>query len=205
MKTRLKTYLSLFLLAFVLLSLPACKAKKEAAAQAAAEAEALQKKIEKARNTLQKMLASDNMSSEEMEEKLKEIKSWNLEDPEVKRLIPLVENKIEQVKVREEKEAREQKKEANKKAVIDNFKKISNASSAAEADKYIAQSLALFESPDAPILLIIKITGDIIDYDRPTTAKRYLNYVKDQKTFASKVHSVEFNETGEIIELVLNK
>lgn len=201
----MRKYIGLLLLAFVVLSLPACKAKKEAAAKAAAEAEALQKKIDKARATLQEMLDSDDMSSAEMEEKLNEIKSWNLDDPEVNRMIPLVEDKIEQVKVREEKEAQERKKTESKKKVIDNFSKISLASSATEANKYIDQTLALFESPDAPILLIIKITGDIVDYDRPTTAQRYLNYVKDQKTFASKIHSVEFNDNGEIIELVLKK
>lgn len=205
MNTALKKYLGIILLAFVVLSLPACKAKKEAAAKAAAEAEALQKKIEKARATLQAMLDSDDMSSAEMQEKLDEIKSWNLDDPEVNRMIPLVEDKIEQVKVREEKEAKERKKEENKKAVIDNFKAISNATSAAEANKYIDNALALFESPDAPILLIIKITGDVVDYDRPTTAKRYLNYVKDQKSYTSNIHSVEFNEEGKIIELVLKK
>lgn len=205
MKTAMRKYISLLLLAFVVLSLPACKAKKEAAAKAAAEAEALQKKIEKARATLQEMLDSDDMSSAEMEEKLNEIKSWNLDDEEVNRLIPLVEDKIEQVKVREEKEARERKKAESKQKVIDNFSKISKARTAAEANRYIDETLALFESPDAPILLIIKITGDIVDYDRPTTAKRYLNYVKDQKTFASQIHSVEFNDSGEIIELVLKK
>lgn len=205
MNILMRKYFAYLLLALVVVSLPACKAKKEAAAKAAAEAEALKKKTEKARETLQSMLDSDDMSSAEMEEKLNEIKSWNLDDEEVNRLIPLVEDKIEQVKVREEKEAKERKKEANKKAVVENFKKISNASSAAEANKHIDNALKLFESPDAPILLIIKITGDIIDYDRPTTAKRYLNYVKDQKTFTPNIHSVEFNENGEIIELVLKK
>lgn len=205
MNTTMRKYIGLILLAFIVLSLPACKAKKEAAAKAAAEAEALQKKIEKARSTLQSMLDSDDMSSEEMEEKLNEIKSWNLDDEEVNRMIPLVEDKIEQVKKREEKEARERKKEANKKAVIDKFRAIANANSADEANNHIDQAINLFESPDAPILLIIKITGDVVDYDRPTTAKRYLNYVKDQKTFTSDIHSVEFNEEGEIIELVLKK
>ncbi|MEX0811875.1 MAG: hypothetical protein WD048_06640 [Chitinophagales bacterium] len=201
----MRKYIGLLLLAFIVLSLPACKAKKEAAAKAAAEAEALQKKTDKARSTLQSMLDSDDMSSAEMEEKLNEIKSWNLDDAEVNRLIPLVEDKIEQVKIREKEEARERKKEANKKAVIDKFRAIANAGSASEANKHIDQAINLFESPDAPILLIIKITGDVVDYDRPTTAKRYLNYVKDQKTFTSNIHSVEFNEEGEIIELVLKK
>lgn len=205
MNTAIRKYLSIALLAFVVLSLPACKAKKEAAAKAAAEAAALQEKIENARADLQEMLDSDDMSSEEMEERLNEIKGYNLDDEEVNRLIPLVEDKIEQVKMREKKEALERQKESNKKAVMKSFNNIANAGTAAQANKYIEDALKLFESPDVPVLLIIKITGDIVDYDRPTTAKNYLNYVKDQKNFASEIYSVEFNDAGEIIELVLKK
>ena len=53
-----------------------------------------------------------------------------------------------------------------------------NAKDAATANGHINEALKLFESPDAVVLIRLNNYGD---YDRPTTAVNYLNYLKDQK------------------------
>jgi hypothetical protein len=70
---------------------------------------------------------------------------------------------------------------------------------------FINDALGLFNSPDAPVLIIISKTGDIVDYDRPTTIKNYLNYLKDTKNNINKVEKIVYDDNGKIKELELLK
>ena len=55
------------------------------------------------------------------------------------------------------------------------------------------------------MLIIIKQNQGFNDYDRPTTIEKYLNYLKDQKKAAEKVHDIKYNANGKINELELIK
>ena len=85
------------------------------------------------------------------------------------------------------------------------FNAISTASSTAAANSSINEALALFSSPDTPVLIIISESGGQKDYDRPTTIKDYLNYLKDQKKNINPINDVKFDAAGKITELELRK
>lgn len=83
---------------------------------------------------------------------------------------------------------------------------ISKANNVDKANSLINKALGLFESPDVPVLIIISVYGNNnYDYDRPTTAAAYLNYLKDQRKVNARVHNVVKNEAGKITELELIK
>lgn len=85
------------------------------------------------------------------------------------------------------------------------FSAISSASSPASANSSINEALALFASPDTPVLIIISESGGQKDYDRPTTIKDYLNYLKDQKKNINPVNDLKFDASGKITEVELRK
>ena len=78
-------------------------------------------------------------------------------------------------------------------------------SNADDANEKISEALDLFASPDVPVLIIIYHVGDIIDYDAPTTAVKYLNYIKDQKKVDVSVNNVKYDNNNKIVELELIK
>ena len=51
----------------------------------------------------------------------------------------------------------------------------------------------------------INKSGDIIDYDRPTTIKNYLNYLKDTKNDINRIDKIIYDDNGKIKELDLFK
>lgn len=88
----------------------------------------------------------------------------------------------------------------------DYFAAIANAPSLASANQSINEALNLFESPDALVLVIIyKSANGKKDYDEPTTARNYLNYLKDQKKNPNRIDTIVLNSAGDISELELIK
>lgn len=85
------------------------------------------------------------------------------------------------------------------------FSAISTASSTTSANSSINEALALFASPDTPVLIIISESGGQKDYDRPTTIKNYLNYLKDQKKNINPINDLKFDSSGKITEVELRK
>jgi hypothetical protein len=85
------------------------------------------------------------------------------------------------------------------------FDAIANSASTSSANSSINEALTMFTSPDTPVLIIISGTGDQKDYDRPTTIKAYLNYLKDQKKNMNKIENLQINESGKITEVELRK
>jgi hypothetical protein len=110
---------------------------------------------------------------------------------------------------REAEEARRRESEARESApaarLTKYFSAISSASSPASANSSINEALALFASPDTPVLIIISESGGQKDYDRPTTIKDYLNYLKDQKKNINPVNDLKFDASGKITEVELRK
>jgi hypothetical protein len=85
------------------------------------------------------------------------------------------------------------------------FEAISSSGNTASANSSINEALALFASPDTPVLIVISESGGQKDYDRPTTIKNYLNYLKDQKKNINKISDVKYDGSGKITELELKK
>jgi len=188
-----------------------CKSKKKLAEEAAAKEYA--EKVEKAKAELQAILDDDGtMPLAEMERRLNDIKSQNLNDSEVNGLILKVEAKIEQekelLKKLEEHELKRKKAEEEKHKydyINDSFNEVVRAMDVDQANKKISDALKLYASEDVPVLIIIHQEGDITDYDKPTTIKEYLNFVKDQKKYDNNINSVKFDGYGQITELELIK
>lgn len=192
-----------------------CKSKKRLAReQAAAEYAA---RVEQAKKDLTAILNDETTwTLSEKETRLNTIKSWNLQEEEVLQLIDLVEDKLAreraeaQRKAEEERlrqaEAERQRAEAARFAPIENhFKAIAGAPDFNTANDRIAKALTLFATPDVPVLIIISQAGGFNDYDRPTTIRKYLDYLKDQKVFDSRIEQVKYNANDKIIELELIK
>ena len=85
------------------------------------------------------------------------------------------------------------------------FAAISSSGNTASANSSINEALALFASPDTPVLIVISESGGQKDYDRPTTIKNYLNYLKDQKKNINAISDVKYDSSGKITELELKK
>ena len=192
-----------------------CKSQKKIAAEEAAAATA--RKIAKAKADLEELL-SDNtgLTLDEKESRLKVIKDLNIEDAEVKELIVKVDEKLKRerealmAKERAEKLAREREEELRKegteqKGLNDYFNLIANSTNLATTNRYINEAMGLFASEDTPVLIIVSKSGNIVDYDRPTTIRRYLEYIKDQKIVRNKIENVVYDANGKITELELIK
>lgn len=201
----------LLLIGGVAFSSGGCKSKKKLAQEQAAKEYA--EKVAKAKAELQAILDDNGtMPLAEMERRLNDIKTQNLNDPEVDALIVKVEAKIEQEKERLEKlkadELERQKAEEERTRydyINDYFSQIASSGDVASANAKIAEAMKLYANKDVPVLIIISQADGIVDYDKPTTIENYLNFVKDQKSYSNKIHSVKFDEYGQITELELIK
>ena len=152
---------------------------------------------------------------EEQQARVEEIEKMDLQNEEVNALIVKAKEVIALEKAEAERLAEEQRlrelEEQNKNKVkpqtslSDYFAIIAAAPNTTVANEKIAEALELFASPDVTVLIIVYHMGDIVDYDAPTTAERYLNYIKDQKKVTVRVNDVKFDENYKITELELIK
>lgn len=192
-----------------------CKSKKKLAReQAAAEYAA---KVDQAKKDLKAILYDEtSWTLDEKEKRFNTIKSWNLQDEEVLNLLDQVEDKLardradaqrkaEEERLRREEEARLQKEAAKYSNIENQFMAIAGAPDVMTANEKISRALSLFASPDVPVLIIISQAGGFNDYDRPTTIQKYLNYLKDQKTYNNAIEQVKYDGSGKITELELIK
>lgn len=85
------------------------------------------------------------------------------------------------------------------------FSAIANSTSVTSANQTINEALALFSSPEAPVLIVISESNGQKDYDRPTTIREYLNYLKDQRKNVNRISDVQVDDAGRITELELVK
>jgi hypothetical protein len=85
------------------------------------------------------------------------------------------------------------------------FESISRSGNVASANSSISEALTLFASPDAPVLIVISEEGGQKDYDKPTTIRQYLNYLKDTKNNANSISNLQFDNSGKITEVELRK
>ena len=153
---------------------------------------------------------------EEQLDRINELKQidFSKKNPEIVEMIERAEQKVtnaiaerdriaEQKRLEEEQRLRElEEQNKPKTALTDYFTMIANAKDVTTANNCIKEALKLFESPDAVVLIRLNNFGD---YDRPTTAVNYLNYLKDQKKVTVNVDNVKYNADNKITELELIK
>jgi len=210
MKSKITTVMMVLLAAFITIGgTTSCKSKKRLAKEAA-EAE-YKSRVDQAVKDLNAILDDETLwSLEEKEARVQTIKDWNLQNAEVDDLLYQVEKKLARERAQKDEEERravEEREKANAADVVlgRNFNSIANASSVSQANRVINETLGMFESPNTPVLIIIKQNAGFNDYDRPTTIEKYLNYVKDQKKATEKVHEIKYNSNGKINEIELIK
>lgn len=216
-QSRLKFAVMMLLVVSLGAGFSSCTSQKKLAKKKAAQE--LAEKTAKAKTDLLAII-NDNgkMTLEEKEFKLAAIKRLNLEDQEIKDLIGQAEEKLaaersvlekkkEEERLQREKEARERelRESGPYRNINQSLDAVANAGDVSVANMKIREALASFVSEDVPVLILISSDGDIKDYDRPTTIKKYLEFVKDQKKSPNKVLNAVFDSNGKIKELELIK
>ena len=108
---------------------------------------------------------------------------------------------------RAEAERRQQEMLANapKAKLNQYFESIARSSNVASANSSINEALPLFASPETPVLIVISEENGQKDYDRPTTIRQYLNYLKDTKNNANTISNLQYDNSGKITEVELRK
>ncbi|WPP51053.1 hypothetical protein [Catalinimonas niigatensis] len=185
-----------------------CKARKEARAAAAAKAE----RIAEAKADLLAIINDNgNMTLEEKESTLSRIKAMNIEDAEIQDLIARAEAIVSREReaadrVRGNTGAKDESKSMDANTQLKTvFDQISSARSTSDANSSIRQALSMFASPETPVLIIISQSGNNVDYDEPTTIKKYLEYLKDTNSRPAAIHNLEVDANGKIKEVELIK
>ena len=213
MKNKITTVMLVLLAAFITLGgTTSCKSKKKLAKEAA-EAEYKARLSEAVRDLTAILDDETTWTLEEKEHRVQTIKDWNLQNAEVDDLLFQVEKKLARERAQAEQRAEEERRAAEEAAKAKeprnllerNLSNIASASSVTQANRIISETLQLFASNKAPVLIIISQAGGFNDYDRPTTIEDYLNYVKDQKVNRNKIYNLKFNDNGKITEAELIK
>jgi len=193
-----------------------CKSQKKIAAEKAATE--LAQKIEQAKQEMLKVINDKGtLTLAQKEDKVSQVKGMNLNDPELNALI----EKAEEIIAKERKEAdrlkKEQEEQSKKAAEVkkeeeQKFNKIEDyldgvatSKSLEMSSTRINETLKFFASPDVPVLVIIYQDGDMKDYDKPTTIKKYLEYLKDQGKNPNNIYNIQYDANGKITELELIK
>ena len=171
-------------------------------------------RIEQAKKDLNAIINDETQwTLEQQKARVDEIEKADFQNPEIDELIVKAKEKLnrkaaEEARLAEEERLRQLEEQNKMKPVTtfqDYFAIIAAAPDAETANEKIAEALKMFASPDVPVLIIIYHVGDIIDYDAPTTAERYLNYIKDQKKVNVGIYNIKYDSNNKITELELIK
>ena len=214
MSVKISKILILLLVAGVTIGFTGCKGKEKVSKKKAkAEYEAM---VTDAKKDLQSIVdGTSTMTLSQKEDRVAEIKAQNIDDNEVQDLITQAEQKLsaersalvaQELDQKKKTEGTSQGTSTSASATLNGyFNSISKAKNVNEANMLINEALKMFSSPDAPVLIIISKTADGVDYDRPTTIKNYLNYLKDTKNNINSVDKITSDANGKIKELELIK
>jgi hypothetical protein len=162
-----------------------------------------QQTIGAARTTLYDLLANkDNLSADQLQTELNKIKAQNIQDTEIDDLVARVQDKIDKMKLSGSAGPLKTQLES----AFDGLAATAQAGNIANANTMIQGIISkYFTSESTPVLIIISKEGSIIDYDKPTTIKMYLEFIKDQKASRNNVDSYLQDNSGKIKELDLIK
>jgi hypothetical protein len=106
---------------------------------------------------------------------------------------------------RKEREAAEAKTSEPYTRLDNYFNAIAGSGTSSSANGTIQETLGLFASEDTPVLIVISESGGVKDYDRPTTIRAYLNYLKDVKKNTNRIGKLHFDNSNKIVEVELIK
>ncbi len=192
----------------IALSSGGCKSKQKLADQNALEIKA--ENAAKAKALLTSILNDDGkMTLAEKEQRYNQAKGIGSDDPEVLDLMAQVEAQLNRERSSEPMINQPEVVIEKPSSLHDNisalFGSVASANSTGNANNLIDSGLDLFSSPNALVLIIISKSGDIKDYDEPTTISKYLNYLKDQKANPNKIFDMVLDDSGKIKELELIK
>lgn len=161
-------------------------------------------KVDAARAALLDMLLNkEGKTADQLEKDLNAVKAQNLNDTEIFDLIARVEKKILEMR------ATGSGANLPVKTQIENaFQTIATSAKSGnlvQADNTIKNTLQYFTGEDAPVLIIISREGSTVDYDKPTTIRRYLEFLRDQKASNNAIDAIMTDANGKIKELDLIK
>jgi hypothetical protein len=215
----LKRFLLLLMLASAAGATTSCSGKKKLAEQQAAEQARL---MAADKQKLRDLLSNTSMSPDEKQRVLNAIKGKNYNDPEIRDLIRQAEQQIagerslqqqreaervaEEARKREEERRRREEANRNLKdapTIYDYFNQIVNSGMRGNSNQLINQALGLFANDNVPVLIIVFKEGDTVDYDEPTTARKYFEYLKDQQKDLNEIYNIKYDVAGKISELEL--
>lgn len=193
----------LLLSAMVMVTLFACKNKEKLVTDPVTPAvdsvKVYQQQMAMVTDSLNAIInGTSALSLEDQEKYVQSLTNRGIKDVNVLNLILKAGEKIKELKA-----AKEVKVKPLKSQLEENFDKIMNASSYAEADAVIKETLEKFENPEAPVLIILYRQGTDVDYDKPTNIKDYLNYLKLQKKSNADIDQIFLNTDGKIKSLDL--
>ncbi len=158
-------------------------------------------KVDRMRAALLDMILNpNNLTADQLEDALNALKAEGI-SPELSDLVARVEKKIKDMR----------SSPANlplKTQLWNGFQSIADAAKSGnltQADNAIKNMLQYFSSSDAPVLIIISKEDGIVDYDKPTTIGRYLQFIKDQKSNRNAIEAMQMDGNGKIKELDLIK
>jgi len=173
-------------------------------AKRAEEEKIRQQRIDEARAALYDMLLNkDNKSADQLQRELDGIKAENLRDGEIDELIARVEKKIMEMRSFNAAANLPLKTQLNN--AFDGIVNAARTGNMTQADNQIKNALQYFTSEDSPVLIIISREGAMVDYDKPTTIRYYLEFLKDQKGNRNNIESFKLDDNGKIKELELIK
>jgi len=199
------------MLSFIIFSVSftGCKSKQNVTQDGSA-AGTQNQRIEQAKRDLLSIINDqESMSLEEKEYRLNSIKQQNFQDQEVKDLIIRTDEVLDVLRAKKDietlKENEQQQQFVFRKSILDGFQAVANANSFTQANVQITKTLKLYATSDVPVLIIISQENGVKDYDRPTTIKKYLEYLKDIKKFDKDIESFVLDKNGKITEIELIK
>ena len=148
------------------------------------------------------LLNKDNKSADELQRELDKIKAQNIKSADNDELMARLEKKIQEMRS-------SGGVDLPLKSQLENaFNTIANTASAgnlSQADATIQKTLQYFLSDEVPVLIIISREGSMVDYDKPTNIKRYLNLLKDTKANKNAIDAIMTDANGKIKGLDLIK
>lgn len=216
-KTSFRIFMALMLVA-PLITTTSCTSKKKLAEQARLEAEKQkQALIVDAKSRLQKLLDSPQASTmdelRKKEQELEAIKNMNIDEADIREMIAQAEEKLRRErqylenlnKPKEKVETAPKPMGISASELMNHFSGIASASSAEIANAKIEDALRNFVGDNTPVLVIISKTAGVKDYDKPTTIRKYLNYLKDVRKNNNAVENISYDANGKISELELIK
>ncbi len=177
-----------------------------------------QQQLESAQRRLKEAMDNETLSTDAKLKVIEEIRSLELTDAALNAALDKneqflneqknIDAEIERRRIEREREEniRKEKQAKVKTDLLSYFNRISQAADIETANKLIEEALTLFDSRNSPVLVIIKKTGSLKEYDRPSSIIRYLEHIKDFKTYENKIENITFSEdNGKISELELIK